>query len=367
MTLNGDGAGGSFGPDTFGVYNALTSPLDLGAAMGLTVSNSTITDFKNGVYLDGTTNAAINGNTIAPSSNDNACAAVFETYGTGDMVSSNYFTSTDGDRSCYGIRTDNSAGLAFTGNTIEQMYVGFGSHRDTAGATISGNIIGGGTYSTGNYRGIELREYDSGNVITDNYVRDSYDHGILERRGYNNMYVGNVITNNGWGSHEDGMTVWADNYGPVTLVNNYSRDSGQYGFEIFNAVTFQGGQVPVPPYTLVSGNTATFNDMGFSDVDSAAATYTKNTAYGNEVNGFEFYAPQGITISDNLATLNGQDGFWFAGVGSPFQPLAVMNNSATNNTGYGFFSVGEPVAGSGNTGSTNGSGPCVLVAGCSGS
>ncbi len=47
------------------------------------------------------------------------------------------------------------------------------------------------------------------------------------------------------------------------------------------------------------------------------------------------------------------------------QPLAVTNNSATNNGDYG-FDADFPIAGSGNTGkSTNVYGDCYLVAGCS--
>ncbi len=168
------------------------------------------------------------------------------------------------------------------------------------------------------------------------------------------------------------------------MVNNYARTGNGVGFAVLGAYS---DSVPGGPYSLFSGNVATANGSsdapGFFDEYSVGATWSKNVANYNATDGFDFCAPWRETVTGNSANLNGGNGYVFAydcdevvgppqvtpfpliGTAADEQPLAVTNNSATNNGEYGF--AGEyPTAGSGNTGkNTNACGDCYLVSGCS--
>ncbi|HLX31530.1 MAG TPA: right-handed parallel beta-helix repeat-containing protein, partial [Gaiellaceae bacterium] len=238
----------------------------------------------------------------------------------------------------------------------------------------SGTTLTGNTFD-GNYEGAEIGDnsdgYASNDTISNNFFRNSYYEGIQDFRSDLNTYTGNVATNNGieCGTSPDtdcaGFYIDPADYGSVTMTNNYSRlnSYGYYTYEAYNSDSY--ASTP----SLFSGNSATYNDYGFDDDYSVLATWSDNTAYGNNYDGFYFYEPNHETITGNLSTHNGSgvgDGFYFEDNYAPYNPLAVTNNTSTYNGDYGFYADYPLSASSGNVGnSTNGTDDCWYISGCS--
>ncbi len=218
---------------------------------------------------------------------------------------------------------------------------------------------------------------------------------MSDHNSFNNTYTGNIATANGRATDDYSFDIEPCGYGPVTMVNNIARLGYSTGFYLAGAYT---DSVSGPPYSYYAGNSAIANGTdgtpGFWDTGcpreavggvsfqpqqqlaygSVGATWTGNVAKYNAADGFEFDRPWREIINANASSQNGDDGFLFVLATADAQPLAVTNNSATYNGGFG-FSAGDdegdalppfPVAGSGNTGGgTNGYADCYLVAGCS--
>ncbi len=359
MTIIGDGTN----TDSTGVYDYEST--------GLTVLDGSISGVKNGVYLDGSTGALIKHNTIMPSFNDEyGCAGVYQDYGTVNYIVGNAFSSFESNdpQQCYGLRTEYSAGTVFNLNTVTGMYEGVESRRYDAGLTITENVM------DGQINGIDLRDYNSGDLIAGNFIKNSVHHGVNDQNSFNNTYIGNILTSDGSASGDASYRIAPNGYGPVTMVNNYARLGYDEGFYVREAYS---DSVSGPPYSTFAGNNAIANgtdgSAGFYDYYSVGSTWSANNAYANAYDGFYFEQPWREIVTGNMAKLNGDDGFLFIDVYEDAQPLAVTNNSATYNGGFGFSgwddefeSPAYPVAGSGNTGGgTNGFADCYLVAGCS--
>jgi len=353
---------------------------------GLTVLDGVISGVRDAIVLEGETGALIKHNTITPVDyQTHRCAGVYEDHGTTNMIYGNAFSpdAVNGDdQTCHALWTTYSAGTQFTLNTVTDMLDGVESHRYSAGLTITENVM------DGNVNGIDLREYDSGDMIAGNFIKNSDAFGVTDVTSFNNTYNGNILTSNGSAANEASYYINPDGYGPVTMVNNYARLGYDAGFSICAAYSVS---VSGPPYSSFVGNNAIANGTdgapGFADGlcafqqeddvttwASVGATWSANNAYANAYDGYIFVSPWREIITGNMAKLNGDDGFLFVGVYENAQPLAVTNNSATYNGGYGFSGWDDegqgppayPVAGSGNTGGgTNGIGDCYLVAGCS--
>ncbi len=330
VTMTSDGNGS-------GVY------ADAGGS-GLVVSGCTVRGFYDGVYLHDTVGAAITGNTITTPAND---TGVSESSGTSDAITGNTFTSAAGQTGV-ALATSGSAETQFGGNTVIGMNTAVRDAGHGAGLRITSNTMSGNDY------GIYLSGSGSGDVVSGNYIRNSFDYGVYDYRSAGNTYSGNVLTSNARGFYVD-----PGGHGEVTMTNNFARLSGAYGFDVEDA--YGAGSS-----STISGNTALGNgSYGFFDTYSPGAVWSKNTATSNGGQGFWFVKSPRETISGNVATGNGADGFLFQDEYVPDAPLAVSGNSSTHNAGYGFDAQTYPVAGSGNTGgSTNGLGDCHLVAGC---
>jgi len=377
VSINGDGTN----VQSVGVYD--------GASAGLSVIDGSISGVKNGVDLDGSIGALVKGNTIMPAYNTGfGCAGVREDSGTINYVVGNAFSQyapADHPQTCYGLWTQYSAGTVFNLNKVTGMDVGVKSRTTNAGLTITENVMDGNNF------GVYLDGQNSGDVIAGNFIKNSDQSGIADFGSFNNTYNGNILTSNGSAGSYASYFIDPAGYGPVTMVNNYARLGYDAGFSICAAYS---ASVSGPPYSSFVGNNAIANGTdgaaGFidglcqeEDLDSLAsvgATWSANNAYGNASDGFVFVAPWREIVTGNTSKLNGDDGFLFYDVVADAQPLAVTNNSATYNGGYGFTGADDstpgelfyygpdayPVAGSGNTGSgTNGIGDCYLVAGCS--
>jgi hypothetical protein len=346
---------------------------------GLTVLNGSITGFQYGVRLydeigDTVKNVMIQtyGSLATPSQSWGVYSAG---YNTGTAIIGNAFT-TDPTKPQTGTAyyANYDAGTMFSGNTVTAMYWGIHTVGYNAGLTVTSNVFGGATPAGGNVYGIDIDSYDHGDIFAGNFIRNSFANAVNDRHSFNNTYNGNIATANGRATDDYTFEMKEDGYGPLTMVNNVARLGYSAGFYIRSAYT---ESVSGPPYSLFVGNSSIANGTdgapGFYDSYSVGATWKGNVAKYNATDGFYFDAPWREIIDGNTSSLNGDDGFLFQNVTEDAQPLAVTNNSATYNGGFGFSgwddegdSTAYPVAGSGNSGGgTNGIADCYLVAGCS--
>jgi len=324
-----------------------------------------------GAFLYSETGDVFKHNTIE--TYDGGYGVYSDDYLTGVMIMGNAFTS-DAAQTGTAYYGEYDAGTVFSGNTVTALEYGVYSEYYDAGFVITNNVFGGAAPADGCDYGIYIDEYDHGHMIAGNYIRNSFDNAVYDGYSFNNTYVGNIATANGRAADDATYYIYPETYGPVTMVNNYARLGYSYGFYVYEAYS---DNVSGPPYSYFAGNNAIANGTdgspGFYDYYSVGSTWTGNYAYANAYNGFQFDYPWREIVTGNMSKLNGSNGFYFYDVEEDYQPLAVSNNSATYNGGYGFTgydsnysSDAYPVAGSGNTGGgTNGAGDCYLVAGCS--
>ncbi len=387
--------------DVVNIMGDSTSPTSYGigsyCSTGLTMVDGSISGVYYGAFLYSETGDLIKNNTIE--TYDGGYGVYSDDYLTGVMIMGNAFTS-DEAQTGTAYYAEYDAGTVFSGNTVTGLEWGVYTDAYNGGLMITGNVFGGADPADGLVSGIYLNGYDHGDVISGNFVRNSFGVGIGDYDSFNNTYVGNIATANGRSSDNATFDIEPFGYGPVTMVNNIARLGYSTGFYICGAYS---DSVSGPPYSLFAGNSAIANgtdgNPGFWDtaceievggqgvqqgahfqpqqqgpVGSVGATWTGNVAKYNAADGFEFDSPWREIVTGNSASQNGDDGFLFLYVTENAQPLAVTNNSATYNGGYGFSgwddegqgSVAYPVAGSGNTGGgTNGYADCYLVAGCS--
>jgi len=365
-TITGDGLANGYAGvyDYEGYGNTVTGATISGFTFGVylylgindLVSKSTITLGDNGSYLDygaygvrdqGGTNNTVSGNTISDSSTDD-------------------LTDWDGG----GVRADESAGTVISGNTMFDLKYGVNADSHNAGLWIQNNVIGSNTMDS-MWTGIVFERGDNADVISGNYVRNTVLEGINDHYSFNNTYTGNVLTSNASSTDPWSYQINPDGYGPVTMTNNYARNGCGTGFLILQAYT---DSVPGPPYSMVTGNHATANGggidcsgdwAGFYVNYMVGGTFSQNTAYQNNGDGFFFTQPWRMTISGNLSQGNLESGFVFDATGTDSQPLSVLNNTALYNGLFGFVSIDDPVAGSGNKGNGTNGLDCYLVSGCS--
>ena len=346
-----------------------------------TVTGATISGFTYGAYLYESINDLVTKSTITLGDNgygDGGYYGIYGVYdkaGTNNAVTGNTIsdsaTVTDSDYYGGGVKADHSAGTVISGNTMSSMYYGINADDHNAGLWIQNNVIGSSAVDN-MYTGIVFHHYDSADVVSGNYVRNTVDVAINDYESFNNSYTGNVVTSGGDSADPWSYQIDPNGYGPVTMTNNYAREGCGSGFVILEAYT---DSVPGPPYSMVTGNHATANGggidctgawAGFYTTYMVGGTFSNNTAYQNNGDGFFFTQPWRTTISGNLAQGNSDTGFEFDATGSDAQPLAFMNNTSIYNGDFGFYSDHDPVAGSGNKGNgTNGIVDCVLVSGCS--
>ncbi|HLX32243.1 MAG TPA: right-handed parallel beta-helix repeat-containing protein [Gaiellaceae bacterium] len=346
--------GGAYGVDAYYI-DALT-------VEGSTISGST--DY--GVYASGN-NVTIEDSTIAPATG--GAEAIKATHGLGDMISGNTITGNfDGSDAIdgeIGIHLYKDTGALVQDNTVSSMGEWGFYESWSSGTRLSDNTFDSNYYGVEFYGGIGP---NSSNVISGNFIKNSYYEGVYDLQSDLNSYVGNVATNNGieCGTNPTqecaAFFINPADYGSVTMTNNYSRLSS-WGFLVENAYD---SDAFASTRTTISGNSATYDDFGFGDSNSLLATWTDNTAYGNNDFGYYFEEPTHETISNNSAFHNGGEGFFFGDNAPPHNPLAVTNNVAEYNGDYGFDASSPLGASSGNTGNnTNGTDDCWYVAGCS--
>lgn len=156
----------------------------------------------------------------------------------------------------------------------------------------------------------------------------SFDlNGVTANDGFYGIYVdfaSRTTINNSTASRNiaDGIMLYVDDSGPVSLAGNVAADNGRHGI---NGYLTRG----------ISGTSYLSN----------------NIASGNGDHGINLYGPGPMYADGNTVDSNGGDGFHVDGnVGSRW--LSASRNSARGNQGYGFWGGGS-VLGSGNKASSN--------------
>lgn len=285
-------------------------------------------------------------------------------YGNSDTASN----LTLSDAADYGVYLDYTTGASVVNNTI----TGAGDIGiygvEAAGSGIMSNLLKDSYYENV-YLDYPQGDSIEGNASSENLGSSGVHSGaenFYEDYGANELYYGNISAGGTYG-----FDIEPDEYGNVTVTNNGARSATDYGIYVYEAYnwTSEYGKGPV---SLINGNTATNNDVGFYDEYSYDAMWQDNMANRNTSDGFEFYYSGGASITGNTAQYNGADGFYVSGSDTYYQgyPLAAFSgNNAWYNQDFGFESD-YPINGSGNAGQnaggpTNNGGDCYQVAGCS--
>ncbi len=302
------------------------------ASGGLTVVDSSISGVDTAVGLGAEIGDVIRNNTIETCSTG-GCSWGFGVFSGGlfigpagltdVVITGNAFTS-DAPQTGTAYFAGNDAGTIFNGNTVTALETGVFAPNYDGGLVISNNVFGGAAPADGLVEGIYLAGHDHGDVISGNFIRNSFDHAVYDHHSFNNTYIGNIATANGRATDDFTFRIDPDGYGPVTMVNNIARLGYSAGFYINAAYT---DSVSGPPYSMFAGNSAIANGTdgspGFYDGYSVGSTWTGNVAKYNAFDGFVFDAPWREIVTGNLSSMNGDDGFLIADATANAQPLAV--------------------------------------------
>ena len=302
----------------------------------------------------------------------------------------------------YGVYSDDSSGLSFTGGSVSGVDFGFYLDTDTGdlikGNTITPNDGGDGVFSEDFLTGVSIVS----NKFTDT---DSDQTGIAYygQADAGTLFSGNTVTKMEYGvymaDYDAGITitgnvmdgnkfglVFADHDSGDMISGNYIKNSVEYGvydeFSFNNAYTgnvlTSNGSVGnyasyfiypdgYGPVTMVNNYARTGNAYGFQIEDAYNSSvpggpYTLMsgnvaTANGSTYNdpGFSDDYSVGATWSKNVADYNASDGFYFD---YPWRET-ITGNAATMNGGDGFTVVDnsedyQPLAVTNNSATYNG-------------
>ncbi len=310
----------------------------------MTASNNTATENRHGFYISGY-NALISGNDAINNSQDG-----------------------------FWINTEESN---FTQNVVSQNQVGLNLHYDDA-SNFAMNEVSNNSES-GFYLNMVLGSTFLNNSISNSkhgmhITRDAYQCSL-----YNNSFQQcgmflDVSSLREWIKSEDGNTVNGKTLGYFNGVTGTQIDGSQYGQLVIVDSSFV--EVESGLYeNATEGVSLLFSDnctiRGTSSVDNSINTYRilrsqdcifenntainslnhgfnirnsnhihleNNTALGNAHHGFYSSYSDFIVFHNNTAKLNSDNGFHLAGVHwNTITDIALNQNTARNNTNYGFF------------------------------
>ena len=318
LNLNGYTIWGTDGDDNnSGVYTNYKK--------NVTVKNGWLDGWDTGVYAENTVGGTFKNLKVRDTAND-------EVYDEGIYVyegANNLVTNNNTDGIGYGIDVEYGGGNWITNNTVNNSYEAFYiyvEHNDH----FTGNTAMG-------YTDIGFYDYESGgNVYTNNHADADGDGG-----GY-------------------GFDIECDEYGWVTMKNNFATDNGEYGFYIYECYDYYAGISGDTQQSLIQGNVSNDNSgYGFYDYYSLQIKYINNTAKRNGDYGFYFDYPGGYTVTGNVANWNDDDGIYMTDMGYGFygNPKVVSNNTTNNNGSYGIYADYGVANASGNVALNNGTSP----------
>ena len=307
-------------------YAGTALTLDAGVTLNLGHHTLTVDSGETGVYSDAN-GATVTGGQI---SGGNEQVSFYES----SHDTASFLTLTGGTEGVY-LEYETAAKImsnTITGQSDEGIFMEYSAS----------DLVSGNTISNAPDYGIQTYE-DAHDEVTLNHVTNSDDNYYDEDSDLNE-FIGNTSTGGSYGFYLD-----EDDYGAVVAKNNVESEATNTGFYLYENYN---GETYSAPYTLISGNKASNNtDYGFEDYESYNATYTGNTATGNEY-GFYLEYPARNTITGNTATGNTDEGFDLSENYEYYNVLTFSSNKATSNGDYGFYAdYGAP--GKGNVASGN--------------
>ncbi len=287
----------------------------LSGRSGVTVKNLKVRQFYNGIYLDGSANNNLTGNTVLNNS------------GVGIIL------------------VEGSSYNNLTGNTVSKNSDS-GIYLDPFFSTAS--ILIGNTISN-NGNGIILDgidfDYDSGrNILTGNIILNNSGFGIYigETSLYNNL-TGNTVSNNSG----NGITLYGTGYA-ILAGNTVSNNSGSGISLDWGGNTLTKNRMIGNRYNFIDMCTLIYgecNDVDTSNLVDGKPIYylsgAANTVYGSSTNAGTFYCIDcvNVTVKDIVLSNNGQGIAFVNTINSRIQNVNASNNmdgiylvSSNNNT-----------------------------------
>ena len=297
----------------------------------VTIKNTTIKGFYQGLYLQSTSNNTVSGNNIT--NNDNG---IWLQSTSNNTVSGNNITNNDDG--IYHCRSVNNtiSGNNITNNIYAIFHCRFVNDTIFCGNSISNNVYGiylrvcsnnslvGNSISNNDY-GIYLSECVS-NTISGNNITANNVYGVYLSGSLSNSLVGNNITNNVYGTYLSGSSnnslvgnnITANNNDGVylsgsvnnTISGNNITANNVYGVHLSECVS-----------NTISGNNITNNDNGICLYSSSNNIFYSNNFIDNN--------QQVYTVTPDYAN------FWDYGYPSGGNYWSDYNGVDLNHDGVG--------------------------------
>jgi parallel beta-helix repeat protein len=277
--------------------------ISLSERINVTIKNTKIKNFMNGIQLDSSSGNSISGNNITA---NNWIGIYFITSCnnsiSGNNVTANWYS---------GICLSSSSNNTINGNSVEHygIILSYSSNNNIsrnhirasdngiALAYSSNNTINGNYVTSNTISGITVDFFSSSNNISENSVTDNKDGiYVLGSSNYNSL-SGNNITNSG-----EGITLLTSDYS--TVSGNLFQNDGLYVLSLHNVVesNFVNGK---PLYYLegVSGKTVS-SDAGQVVLVNCSSIVVNNLSLSNTTVGVELLLTRSTVIANNNITNN---------------------------------------------------------------
>ena len=321
-TIDGIDASNSNGIYVFNI-NTLTN---------ISVINTKVTDWHNGIHYRGTINGNITNNNA--SSNDNGIyisqsgSLVLNSSNASSNNNGIYLESSSGNilaknivnsNGNYGIYFSTSSGNILTNNNASSNTNGIGIVYSGSNILISNIANSNNYYNSNNYGiyfydsssnnltnntassnkiGIYFYASSSNNILTNN-TANSNNYGIyFEITSNNNTLISNIANSNNIG-------IYFSNSGSNNLINNTAILNSNNGIYFSSS----GGNT-------LNGNTANVNSYGINFYNSGSNNLSKNTVNLNGNSGIIFTDSASNTVTSNTLKLNNINGIYLIRSGS---------------------------------------------------
>jgi len=206
----------------------------------------------------------------------------------------------------YGIWLSGSSNNTISGNTATANSVGIYVH-----ASSNNNIVSGNTATANTLGGIALHDSSNNNIVSGNNATTNYDAhaGIALIGSSNNTISGNIATENGYGG------IWLSGSSNNTISGNtatgnsggiYVEDSSNNNIVSGNnaATNYNGIVLYFSSNNTVDENTATANTLGILLYLSSNSTVSGNNVTANTGHGISIRYSSNNMIIGNTATAN---------------------------------------------------------------
>ena len=365
------------------------SLMDVG---NVTIENTDIENFQQGIYLSNANNNVINGNNLTA----NTEGVCFE-YSSNNTISGNTATANSYGIWLYSSSNNLVSGNYATENSVDGIDLFSASNNNTISgnnaiangqygidlvSTPSDNTVNGNDAAANGYGGIYIDGFANNNTVSGNNVAANGHYGIQVETASNDDISGNNVTanyffgiylHNSSNTNIDGNNVTANSYAGIwldsssnnTVCGNIASANEDYGIylgssadnvvsgNIATANNGDGIDIDYSSGDIVSGNTATANYYaGLSMISCSNNTISGNTAALN-MYGI-FIIASDINVSDNNAAANGWDGIYLDSSSNNI----LSSNNLTGNGGDGihldYSSDNNAICGNNATANDNG-------------